>query len=76
MPYVVIDKTPDRRCTGHIREEYGPLMANIIRDGRVVDGDAFVIRNSLQEAGFVWGQDFYIKKADSPATEKTEGKRR
>ena len=28
----------------------------------VEQGDALVARDELQEAGFVWGKDFYLKK--------------
>jgi len=34
--------------------------------GKVVDGDAFVIRDVLLKHGCKWGKDFYIQKIEEP----------
>ncbi len=39
------------------------LVINHIEKGILFEqGDAMVIRNELQAAGFEWGKDFYLKK--------------
>jgi len=45
------------------------IMGNLIgwaeRDGPVMDGDAFVIRDALTKHGCEWGKDFYIRKVQT-----------
>ena len=65
--YYVIDKTTGGRCRSSIEEGfYGHPVARLIGTEDKLppscDGDAFVIRDELQEAGFVWSRDFYIRK--------------
>jgi len=64
MPYIVVDKTQGGRATAYIDREWGPIMSSIIRERKTVDGDAFVLRDSLKEGGFEWGRDFYIQNVD------------
>lgn len=44
--------------------------------GKVMDGDAFVLRDALLEHGCVWGTDFYIRKVeeDTECSKKKENK--
>lgn len=40
------------------------LIAAASERGEAVEqGDALVARDELEEAGFVWGKDFYLRKA-------------
>lgn len=66
MPYIIVDKTPDKRATKVVREQYHPIMAAIIEQRQIVGGDALVLRDWLLEHGFEWGRDFYIKKVEEP----------
>jgi len=62
--YFVIQKSPEPR--EYILKEWGPILARLIGTEESLpkpcEGDAFVIRDSLFEAGFTWGRDFYIRK--------------
>lgn len=46
------------------------IMCNLVgwgeKDGPVMDGDAFVIRDVLNKYGCEWGKDFYINKVEEP----------
>jgi hypothetical protein len=64
MKYLVIDKTPDGACARHIEKEWGKLLSRRIEKQTPCElGDALIMRDCLQDAGFKWGKDFYLKKA-------------
>ena len=46
-------------------EEEEIIIGHHARNGIPVgQGDALVARDELQEAGFEWGKDFYLKKVE------------
>lgn len=66
--YYVIDKT-NRHTKQCILDEWhsaGSLLTRLIGTEDSLppscNGDAFVIRDCLREAGFIWGRDFYIRR--------------
>ena len=64
--YYVMDKTPDARLRQLVGDEYHPVMGALVGTEGVLprscDGDAFVLRDWLEERGFVWGEHFYVRK--------------
>ena len=52
-----------------LKDEYG-LLGTAAEKGKLVSqGDALAARDALQEQGYRWGEDFYIKKFRSKANE-------
>lgn len=65
MKYKVFDMTNDKRCIAFIKENWNILAADMNKGFCYEQGDALVIRDILQEEGFIFGKDFYLKKEDN-----------
>lgn len=58
--HLVVCKNP--RALQYLMDEW-VLMGICSKEGKPMgQGDALVARDTLQEAGFRWGKDFYLKK--------------
>ncbi len=63
--HLVICKNPKALEHLYTEDTCCCLIAAASERGEPVEqGDALVARDELQDAGFVWGKDFYLKKVD------------
>lgn len=64
MPHLLV---PHPRCRADIirrlAAEWHPAMADIVADRTATDGDAILLREWLQDHGYISGQDFHIEQA-------------
>ena len=61
--HLVVCKNPDALEHLFKDETCCCLIASASKQGKAVSqGDALVAKDELEEAGFVWGVDFYLKK--------------
>lgn len=53
------------KCYACLHKEIGELFEAIARKGKAMEiGDCLCARDTLQENGFKWSKDFYIKKLE------------
>jgi hypothetical protein len=58
-PHLVVCKNP--KALEHLKNELCLIGFMSEKGKSMAQGDALVARDELQEAGFKWGQDFYLK---------------
>lgn len=65
-PQDEIDKLLDTDPTG-FEGRYRDHVGAMLRAGQEFEvGDMLCFRDDLQDAGFVWGKDFYVEKVNDP----------